>query len=249
MRQYDLVSVDLGWSKGQCLRRVALSFLDFKNKKIFSTYKHRLSVEEFSSLLKCLKPEGIVLLDIPLKGRVRGFFRPLERAMQKVGLPCRPSKNALIKGRRLLSIIQTLGFKAIEIYPYEFYKFYCLLVERSEPLRGLSERRFIDPAVFRRFFPPYKRRAEEGIKNAKNAEKVIKKLMCLLNLNLTGDWLVRDENFRIQWDIYEAVFGAIAGYLLLKGSPWARFVRDKTGSEILILSDANLKNLLDLYLN
>ncbi|MEW6003389.1 MAG: hypothetical protein AB1638_12200, partial [Nitrospirota bacterium] len=174
---YNLLSIDLGWS-GKNLRRLALSFLDFKNKKIFCIYKLHLSLTEFLSLLRDLKPEGTVLLDIPLKGKVHGFFRPVERAMQRAGLPCRPSKNALVKGRRLLSEIEALGFRAIEIYPYEFYKFYCLLpAENIDFSRELS----IDPFVFRKFFPPYKRAGEKGLKNA---EKVIKQFLNFLKLKL-----------------------------------------------------------------
>lgn len=190
--------------------------------------------------LKDLRPKGTILLDIPLKGKVEGFFRPLERAMQRVGIPCRPSKNALMKGRRLSSMIEEMGFKAIEIYPYEFYKFYCLLIESPMPSRG-----FIDTAFFRRFFPPYKRNAEKGIKNA---ERVIKRLLSLLNLDLVKERITKTRPYTLKWDIYDSIFGAIAGYFLLKGSPWSGLMRDETGSEILLLSDENLRNLLEAYI-
>lgn len=250
--RYDLLSVDLGWS-GKNLRRLALSFLDFKNKKIYSIYKPWVSLTEFLLFTKeNLKPKATILLDIPLKGRSHGFFRPVERAMQRAGLPCRPSKNALVKGKKLLLEIEALGFRAIEIYPYEFYKFYCLLpAEKIDFSRELS----IDPFVFRKFFPPYKRDKKNGIKNA---EKIIKQLLNFFNLKLSlptppfnpplRNRGYREERWRkICWDIYDSIFGAIAGYLLLNRSPWAKFVRDKTGPEILVLSDTNLKNLLESY--
>jgi hypothetical protein len=238
-RHYDLLSVDLGWT-GKDLRRVALSFLDSKNKKIFCIYKPRLVLKEFLSLIEGnLKPKSLILLDLPLKGRCEGYFRPVERAMQRIGLPCRPSKEALMKGKKLLSKIEALGFKAIEIYPYGFYKFYCMLLSCHaepcpEPVSWIGSAS-IDLSLFRRFFPPYKRTGERGLKNA---EKVIKELLDFLKLKLIPPCPPltkrRWGNLGKRWDIYDSVFGAIAGYLFLKHSPWVKIIRDKTGSEILI---------------
>lgn len=238
---YDLLSVNLGWVKtqegGKCkdLTRVALSFLDFKNREILCAYKPHLSLKEFLLYLHHLKIKSTVLLDIPLKGKTNGFFRPIERVMQRIGIPCRPSKNALIKGRRLLLKIKALGFKAIEIYPYEFYKFFYLLPQEN---LDSSRKPQIDPLVFRRSFPPYKRAGEKGLKNA---EKIIKQLLDFLRLKLIPPLLKGDEGgLQMKWDIYDSLFGVIAGYLLLKHSPWIKIIKDKTGSEILILSDVNL---------
>lgn len=244
-KKYDLLSVDFGWSEGQRkdLRRIALSFLDLRNREIYCTYRPNLSIKEFLSLLKNnLKIKGIVLLDIPLKGKSEGFFRPVERVMQRVGIPCRPSRDALIRGKGLLSRIEPLGFKVIEIYPFEFYKFFCLLpFRKSNFLRKI----YIEPMVFKKFFPPYKRSGEEGLKNAK---KIIKQLLSFLRLRLINEHELWDRKGRIRWDIYDSLFGVIAGYLLLRHSPWVKFIRDNTGSEILLLSDVNLGDLFDLYI-
>jgi len=239
-RHYDLLSVDLGWSEKD-LRRVALSFLDFKNKKIFCTYKPHFSLKGFLSMIEDnLKPRGVILLDIPLKGKAHGFFRPVERTMQRIGLPCRPSKEALTKGRKLSSKIETLGFKAIEIYPYGFYKFYCMLLR--ENLES-SKTFHINPVVFRRFFLPYKRAGEKGLKNA---EKVIKQFLNFLKLKLIMDKNLKFKSHGMRWDVYDSIFGAIAGYLLLKHSPWVKIIRDNTGSEIFMLADVNLEHSFNI---
>lgn len=275
-KKYDLLSVDLGWvnpvrrcegggSNGvkshegenfKNLTRVALSFLDFKNREILCIYKPHLSCAEFLFHLRYLKAKSTILLDIPLKGKTDGFFRPVERLMQRIGLPCRPSKEALVKGKKFLSKIEALGFKAIEIYPYGFYKFYCLLsTENSDPSwRRVSMRQScrlvptrrpnIDSVVFRRFFPPYKSAGEKGLKNA---EKIIKQFLELLKLKLVRDRKLKFKNYMMKWDIYDSLFGVIAGYLLLKHSPWIKIIRDKTGSEILILADGNIGHFFDIH--
>jgi predicted nuclease with RNAse H fold len=247
--KYDLLSVDLGWSrKKRDLRRVALAFLDFKNHEIYSTYKHQISIKDFLLLLQNLKPNGAVLLDMPLKGEPEGSFRPVERVMQRLGLPCRPSREALSIGKELLLKIESLGFKAIEIYPYAFYKFYCFLparILRPSRRHTLTENTLrIDPRVFRRFFPPYKRAKKKGVRNAK---AIIMRLLDYLGLKLVMDRESGLNSDLVKWDIYDSLFGVIAGFLLLENSSWVRFIKDETGSEILILSDKNLGHFIDIH--
>jgi hypothetical protein len=241
--KYDLLSVDLGWSigksGGQDIKRAALSFLNLKRREIFCTYKPHLGFNEFLTRMENLKDKSSVLLDIPIKGKAVGFFRPAERIMQRTGIPCRPSKNALARGKKLSSEIEPLGFKTLEIYPFEYYKFLSVIsVERPDIKKGIH----IDSGTFRRFFPPYKRTGEEGLKSA---DKIIKKFLKLLNLNLINDRNLALKNQNTKWDIFDSLFGAIAGYLWLKQSPWVKVVKDKTGSEILLLVDKNLGDFFE----
>ncbi len=240
--RYDLLSVDLGWSEGledkKDLSRIALSFLNTKKREIFCTSKPYLCIEEFLSLLRNLKTKGIVLLDLPLKGKTDGFFRPVERVMQHAGIPCRPSKNVLVRGKRLSSKIESLGFKTIEIYPFEIYKFLSLIpIKKPDYKKEIR----IEPKTFKRFFPSYKRAGEKGLKDA---EKIVKRFLKFLNLKLIKDRNLILKNQNIKWDIYDSLFGAITGFLLLMNSPWAKLVKDKTGTEILLLVDENLRDFL-----
>jgi len=245
---FDLLSVDLGWSeirsRRKGLKKVALSFLNFKNKEIYCIYRTHLNIQDFLSILKNnLKIKATVLVDIPLKGKPKGFFRPAERAMQCVGIPCRPSKDALVMGRKLLSKIEPLGYKVVEIYPFEFYKFFSLLP--PEELIS-SKDSYIDPMVFKKSFPPYKRAGERGLKNVK---KVVMGLLDIMGLRIINNYESEFIKNRMIWDIYDSLFGAIAGYLLFKHSPWIKFIRDRTGTEILLLLDDNLKCLVDLHIS
>lgn len=247
--KYDLLSVDLGWSrKKKDIKRVALAFLDFKNHEIYSIYNPQISIKDFLLFLQNLKPNGTVLLDMPLKGEPEGSFRPVERVMQRLGLPCRPSREALSIGRELLLKIESLGFKAIEIYPYALYKFYCFLpahILRPSRRHILTEDTLrIDLRVFRRFFPPYKRAKKKGVRNA---EAIIRRLLDYLGLKLVMNRDLRLNSNLVRWDIYDSLFGAIAGFLLLEDSSWIRFIKDETGSEILILSDENLGHFIDIH--
>jgi hypothetical protein len=202
--------------------------------EIHCTFKPYLGIKEFLSLLQYLKPDGKVILDIPLKGRVRGFFRPVERAMQRAGIPCRPSRDALVKGKLLSSKIESLGFRTIEMYPFEFYKFFNLVLPEKFDIKRVIH---IQSETFRKSFPPYKRAGRKGIKNA---ERIIQMVSDFLGLRLViSKDAIKKQN--IKWDIYDSIFGAFAGYLLCVKSPWARIFKDETGAEILLLCDDNLR--------
>ncbi len=219
-----------------------MSFLDLKDGKISCIYKPNLYIHNFFSVLQNLKSKAVVLLDLPLKGKTDGFFRPVERVMQHAGIPCRPSKNVLSQGKILSLKIEALGFKTIEIYPFEIYKFLGLMpIIKPDYKKQIR----IEPQIFKKFFPSYKKAGEKGLNDA---ERIVKRFLKLLNLKLIEDRNLILKSKNKKWDVIDSLFGIIAGYLLLKKSPWAKLVKDKTGSEVLLLADENLREFFDSIL-
>jgi predicted nuclease with RNAse H fold len=218
----------------------------------------------------CEYPEGLlrlvgeardvlVLLDIPLHGMAslgHEHFRPVDRALGRVGMPVRPSSSASDLGPRLAERLRREAGLAperiLEIYPYAIYKVLSYLAgaERAMPMD--PEQYF--PALgadFVTHFPlPYKRNSARGTR--KEGMEALYGTLADPRIGVQYRRALPEPGSGLSLkrcaDVYDSVLGAVLGLHLLRGSPWAVVKGTERRGSVALLADPWLSQRMDWHL-
>ena len=206
------------------------------------------------------KTDALVLLDIPIYGLdrlVNRGFRRIDRALQCVGIPLRPSTGARTLGwelmRRMVAEAGVVTERVREIYPYAVYKVLDYLRHRRH--LGSLAREQVGPLLNRDFLShwplPYKRSSWRGTR--RQGMEALYRVLTQPDLRLDF-WppLPSPEGqkygLKRTGDIYDAALGAVLGLHLLREDGWAVVKGDEEHGDMALLADSWLAGRIDHFL-
>ena len=249
-----VIAVDLNWKpQGEA----AVVEVDTHGTATWGFYTFPEELVEYAATT----PDSLVLLDIPIHGLDAlhdHHFRPVDKALQSVGIPLRPSTSAGRLGiqlaRRITSEAGVPSARVREIYPYAVYKVLHYLREHGA-LKFLA-RPGATPLLDRDFgahWPlPYKRNSKRGTRRQGMRE--------LYTLLTDGDIGLRFQtplptpdggaySQKRLTDVYDAALGAVLGLHLLRADGWAVVKGDTKSGDLALLADTWLAERIDGFLS
>ncbi len=204
--------------------------------------------------------DAVILLDIPIHGLDKlqsSHFRPVDKALQSVGIPLRPSTGAQRLGLELKCRIATeagvppRGIR--EIYPYAVYKWLAYVRARDAlPLLAHPHAKPLLREDFPRFFPlPYKRNSRRGTR--REGMEALHSLLTDADLGLRFETPLPAPDSGVYSlkrlsDVYDAVLGAVLGLHLLRNNEWAVVRGDQECGDMALLADTWLAARIDGFL-
>jgi predicted nuclease with RNAse H fold len=248
------ISVDLNWKpEGEA----AVVEVDGEGRATWGFYTFPEELVDYTAKL----PDSLVLLDIPIYGLDAlgdSHFRPVDKALQSVGIPLRPSTSAGRLGirlaRRITSEAGVPASRVREIYPYAVYKWLAYLRDRGS-LTSLTSHIAI-PLLqndFKIYWPlPYKRNSKRGTRRQGMEELYALLIDPDIGLQFQTPLPPPDGGAYSQkrlTDIYDAALGAVLGLHLLRADGWAVVLGDTESGDLALLADTWLAERLNSYLS
>ncbi len=200
-----------------------------------------------------LLPGAVVGLDIPIEGCAVNdeAFRPVERALIKVGIPLLPSAQAGSFGSEIAARIKEAvpDCRVVEVYPYAILRVLWSLLQAGEerPLQHLLRDEVVhllDSRHWKSRPPRYKRaRGRERLAHAlRRASGVLESSpygRALDDLYDDPFVLLRRTDLDRVTDAFDALLGLVAVDLLCRTSPYAKvFSVPGHAGEVVGLADA-----------